>query len=233
MESSRNYLGKLKQYEISVNAVSLELSVWLDGDAPLVPNAGRFTFSPSAVNRILGTDTTPSVLKKGSKSKQTRRSFTPLKSYIDESPAISPIINYTVPVNSPADLGMPPPRKRIGKMRTSTQSPSTTTTPTVRLVDTSGLKQRQRELANAAVTPTNGCGTSDTSSSSLDPINISDSSFDAVVGFCPESPATLMPSHPADHAHLDEHMSVVNILDDISLGHLGPIFERQEVRILK
>lgn len=76
---------------------------------PLYPYAGRFNFSPSAINRLLAQDVMPTVLKKG---RMAQRVFTPNRTSSDLcTPLISPILpDYKIPANSPANLKMPPPK---------------------------------------------------------------------------------------------------------------------------
>lgn len=242
MQSPRNPSSKFHLF-LLLSKVQSEilycLQIFLDGGTPLLPETLRFNFSPSAVNRILGQDTTPSVLKAGGQKTNSRRSFTPVRlRENNKSPAISPILNYTVPVNSPANLKMPPPKPRRHHQKTSTNIPMSI--PSVSLVNPNGEKvhnlilgatlrfnseQDKREnsiLNNTMNTPTSG---GSASSGTV----MMDSSFDAVVKAASKSPPE--PVHiVTDHAHLDEQMSVVNILDDINMSHLGTIFEREEVR---
>lgn len=60
-------------------------------------------------------------------------------------------------------------------------------------------------------------------------VTMMDSSFDAVV----RESINSQPSNPTKNvpnkAHLDDHISVSNVLDGVNLSHLSPIFEREEV----
>lgn len=79
---------------------------------PLYPYAGRFNFSPSAINRLLSQDVMPTVMKKG---QMAQRVFTPNKSHrVLITPSVSPILpDYKIPANSPDNLRMPPPKTRV------------------------------------------------------------------------------------------------------------------------
>lgn len=62
--------------------------------------------------------------------------------------------------------------------------------------------------------------------------SLMDSSFDAVVKSAMKSqPIRAATNYKVvgNHAHLNEHLSVTNVLDGIDMSHLGPVFEREEV----
>lgn len=72
-------------------------------------------------------------------------------------------------------------------------------------------------------------------SSSMDTsgILLMDSSFDAVVkeSIQSQSSRSYHPAKKLDNpAHLNEHISVANVLDSINMSHLRSIFEREEVK---
>lgn len=68
----------------------------------------------------------------------------------------------------------------------------------------------------------NSASSSDTS------IRLVDSSFDAVVKEANNSKTIFLAPLPSN-AHLNDDLSVSNMLDGVNMSHLGPVFERENV----
>lgn len=82
------------------------------------------------------------------------------------------------------------------------------------------------------VSPFRASADHNSASSSDTSIKLMDSSFDAVVKAANNSNTILVAPPLIQNAHLNEDLSVTNMLDGINMSHLGPVFERENVTFI-
>lgn len=88
------------------------------------------------------------------------------------------------------------------------------------------------DLTSPMITsPFHALANSNSASSSDTSIRLMDSSFDAVVKAANSTIHVTQPqTQIVQNAHLNEDLSVTNTLDGINMGHLGSVFERENVK---